>query len=212
MDIDRGGASVAFVALAVGGVCWYSIPSPVEDLSELDMAGLQKRLKAIAQEGDVLKAIHQLAEAIPFEKLQAFVTNKHPTHKNALESAQRMVRQARSYLALRERASPSMRATLNTIFDTLIAILDSVFNAFGVADFFELAESKIEGEFKFQKIMMLISLFTLLTATLLPILGVTTGASIVGGTLLAIALSASYGPISALSPPVLPRVKTGASK
>ncbi|HEY4832953.1 MAG TPA: AAA family ATPase, partial [Waddliaceae bacterium] len=111
-----------------------------------------------------------------------------PECQDALQSAKGMLGQARGYLAIRENILSSIQAKLRAILDTLIAIVDSIFVAFGIADFFELSESKIQGEFKFQKIMMLISFFTLLTATLLPMLGVTTSASIVGGLLLLIAV------------------------
>ena len=133
-------------------------------------------------QGDPLEVLQRCADYIPIEMLQ-----EASGVKDALQLATHMLRQANFYHNARGSPSPTTQARLERVRDTLISTLDSLLAVFGVADFFKPSESAIHADFKFQKIMMLISLFTLLTATLLPMLGVTTGASIVGGIMLLIA-------------------------
>lgn len=66
-------------------------------------------------------------------------------------------------------------------------MIESIVTAFGIGDFFKPAESDLHADFKSNKIMMLLSLFSMITTMILPILGAATGGLIIGGTLLAIA-------------------------
>ncbi len=138
---------------------------------------------------DPLVALHDLAQRITLKDLEAAIRIDYPEAPDTLEGIKGMVGQAKFYMAALHRASPTpLRARLIDCGDTLMTALDSVIAAFGIADFFKPNEGDLHADFKFQKIMMLISLFTLLTATLLPMLGVANSASIVGGVLLGIAL------------------------
>jgi MoxR-like ATPase len=187
------GACIATGALVVGVFSFSRIKR--ENFQSLTLETLESRLQTIiTQEKNPVEAVHRLAEVIPLKRLEELVREKYPNFQDALHAANGMAHQAQSYLAIRENLPPSIQTKLLAIRDTLVAILDSIFQAFGISDFFEVQENKFEGDFKFQKIMMLLSLFTLLTATLLPMLGVTMGTSIVGGTLLVIAVMSVLWP------------------
>jgi hypothetical protein len=129
-----------------------------------------------------------LAKVIPLEALQNAIRTQHPLHVNALQTAKEMFHEAKYYLETTEsKASPGLRQRLAGIIDSLISILESILKAFGIADFFKASESALESEFKGQKIMMLVSLFSMTSAILLPLIGAELGAMILGGTLLGIA-------------------------
>ena len=176
------------------------------DISALSHLQLQKILEeffeGLAARGeDPLTEITAVAKCLPTHALQNMIKTLYPSSRQALKTAKKMVGEARYYLEARKLAQPTLHARALTVLDTFISIVDSVLAAFGVADFFKPADgSSFQAEFKFQKIMMLIAFFTLLTSTLLPLLGVTTGASIVGGALLLVAV------LSVLWPHIRPLV------
>ena len=180
------GACLAPVTLAIGVACYSCFKSSTKELPDLTFEMLETELKAIIEDENPEAAIHRLAKSIPVERLQELLQQKSSDAPNALEIARKRLEQARSYIEIKD-ASPSLRVKLMALSDALIAVVDSVFAAFGIADFFEIAESPLQAEFKLQRIVMLISFFTLLTATLLPMLGVANSASIVGGSLVLLA-------------------------
>lgn len=155
--------------------------------------------KLIEGSDDPLKMIQKYADAIPLDKLESAIEIR-----DALKLAKRMLVEADCFLQARNSMTPSFFSRYLSIRNTVIKAIDSILNAFGVADFFKPSDSAIHADFKFQKIMMLISLFTLLTATLLPMLGVTTGASIVGGCMLLIAVASLIWPRIRPALPYLP--------
>ncbi|MCC5832994.1 MAG: AAA family ATPase [Chlamydiales bacterium] len=162
----------------------FSFRKKAETLSSVDLR--QRIERILTQECDPIAELKRLAKSFTIEQLQTFIKEDYPESLELMEAARAMIGQARNYLEAREALSPSGRTRLRGALDKMVVVLDSIFSAFGISTFFEPAENRFEGDFKFQKIMMIISLFTLLTATLLPIFGVTTGSSIVGGTLLLI--------------------------
>lgn len=134
-------------------------------------------------------ALHELASLIPLEQLQQAVENHYPNHEGALESAKKMLYDAKTYLEKTQvPPSPTIYRKLLALLDTLLRILDSCISAFGIAEFLKSTENDIHASLKAQKVMLLVSIFTVLTATLLPMLGVTTGASIVGGSMVFLAV------------------------
>ncbi len=172
-------------ALVVVGGCDPIIePSVTLKDPEALKGYLNKLCAELAKDaGDPLEVLQRCAGYIPLEMLQ-----EASQVGDALQVATNMLRQANFYHMARGSRSPTTQARLERVRDTLVSVLDALLTGFGVADFFKPSESAFHADFKFQKIMMLMSLFTLLTATLLPMLGVTTGASIVGGVMLLIAV------------------------
>ncbi|NGX41990.1 MAG: Chaperone protein ClpB [Chlamydiae bacterium] len=151
---------------------------------------------------DPFKVVEELAEMIPFEKLEETVfTDK----KSALIKAKSMLYQAKYHLKNSEtKVSPSLKAKLSDIVDHIISFIESILSAFGVADFFKPASTQIQRQFKFQKITMLVSFFSMLTTMLFPLLGVTIAAPIIGGSLLLIAVMSVIYPHIAPVPFHLP--------
>lgn len=126
--------------------------------------------------------IKKIAECIPLERLQS--TFK----ENALTQAQDKFKAAKYYLKTTDRSTPvTVQTALNSCLDSLISGIDSVINAFGIHSFFNKSRNDFENTFKSQIITNLINIATLLSATLLPVLGATLAASIIGGLMLLIA-------------------------
>lgn len=130
----------------------------------------------------------QLADIIPLKKLEKSLQIKLPNLGDALESAKAMFKEAKYYLATSShQVSSSLKIKLQKIFDVLITCLESIITAFGVADFFKSPENDMQANTKAQRIFMLVSLFGVLTAALLPLLGAVVTTPIVGGVILCLA-------------------------
>lgn len=124
---------------------------------------------------DPVKFLDRLAEVFPENYLGLF---------EALD----MFDEAKHYLKMtQENISPSIRARLSSILDSIISIIESLITAFGIGDFFKPAETDHEANIKSHKIMMLLSLFMMLTSMIIPLLGAATGGLVIGGILLSIA-------------------------
>ncbi len=164
------------------------------DINSLTTAELQglldKFFKDWTQEQDnPLDSLKALAKILPQEALEAMTKRQNLSPWDAIAEAKLMCKEAKDYLDARSSISPTFYSVWLSVFDTFIAFIDNFLSVFGVADFFKPSDGSVmQSELKFQKITMIISFFTLLTATLLPMFGVTTGASIVGGTILLIAI------------------------
>lgn len=123
----------------------------------------------------------------------------------SLRKARNRLHEANYFLEHRELKAPSgLKRSLTKILRALIAFIDSIISAFGVADFFTPAATQIQRDFKFQKIMMLVSCFSMFTTLLLPVLGAEIAGPIIGGTLLLIAVMSLIWPHVRPSPEILP--------
>ncbi len=146
----------------------------------------------IIQEGDALlytdppKCLERLAAVIPCEKMEAAVSALHGREIDALQYAKRMLKDAEANLRDSER-KVTIRVRLLSVLNALVALIEGLIAAFGIADFFKPPESSLHADFKAQKIMMLLTLFGTISSMLIPLLGAATAASIIGGTLLGIA-------------------------
>lgn len=140
---------------------------------------------------DPVKFLDRLATIIPLTKMQEIVKDDV---EDALKEAKGMFEEAKLYLQMtQESTSPSIKMRFLSVLDGIISVIESIITAFGIGDFFKPAESEMHADFKSQKIMMLLSLFGMITTMILPILGAETGGKIIGGILLGIvALSAIW--------------------
>ena len=176
----------------------------VNKLKVIEPVELTKVLKCFFMEmvqedhiTDPVKFLDRLATVIPLAKMQDAVKDDV---EDALKDAKGMFEEAKLYLQMTEgNTSPSIRARISSVLDGIISVIESIITAFGIGDFFKPAESDIHADFKSQKIMMLLSLFSMITTMILPILGAATGGLIIGGTLLGIAA------LSAIWPFIKPR-------
>ena len=148
----------------------------------------------------------RLAELLSLETLEAAVREQYPEHISSLETARAMLQEAKYYLETTEcKASSSWKACLGSILDLLCSVLESFLRAFGIAEFFKPPENALDGEFKSQKIMMLLSLFTMMSGIMIPLLGAELAAMIIGGTLLGIAALSLIYPLIKPQASMLPR-------
>lgn len=181
-----------------------------EDFAELTGNELKSLLEDLfedvseqAETEDPLKIVQQLADLIPEDTLAKAAGYRSP--KSALKDAMGMLQEAKYHLEkVKGPASPTLLARLRAILDMLITVLENILFALGIAEFFTPTENELHASIKAQKIMVIISIFTLLTATLLPMFGVTTGASIVGSLLVAVAVLSVAFPYIRPVPSTLP--------
>lgn len=151
---------------------------------------------------DPLKTVEKLAKDISFDKLETAV---YGDEKKALESAKQKFHEAKYYLKHTDKTvSISLKARLSDVLDALIAFVESVLSSFGIANFFTPSSTEFQKTEKFQKIMMLVSFFSMSTAILLPLLGVTVAGPIIAGSMLLIALLSIIYPKIAPCPSSLP--------
>jgi ATP-dependent Clp protease ATP-binding subunit ClpA len=157
---------------------------------------------------DPMKVLDQLAELIPLEKLQDAIRTQHPTHISALQTAQKMLRQAHYYLEKTEtKFSPSVHARLTIVFNGFISILEMIMTAFGIPDFFKPAKSEMHAQMKAQHVMALSYQYTMFSAMLIPFLGEKRGAYILGITQFCIVVLSLVYPHIKPFPFSLPKMK-----
>ncbi len=171
----------------------------VKKLNEISPVDLTKVLKQFFTEmvneaciTDPVKFLDRLATVIPLSKLQKAVKTDI---EDPLKEAKGMFEEAKLYLQMTEKKiSPSIKARISSLLDGIISVIEGIITAFGIGDFFNPADSDFQADFKSQKIMMLLSLFSMITAMILPILDMATGGLIIGGTLLFIAALSAIWP------------------
>lgn len=146
---------------------------------------LNKLFKEMIEEcpsEDPVEKFERVISMIPLKKLE-----EAAECQDGLEKAKEMLEKAKLYIHATEKQSPTLYRHLSAILEALISLIEGIINAFGLQDFFTPAESALHADFKSQRIMMILSLFTMLSGMMIPILGAQTAALIIGGTLLAIA-------------------------
>ncbi len=176
---------------------------------EMNPVQLKEQLSVLANEltgeKNPIKAFDRMAEVLPLDKLQDAIRTEFPQHVDALETAKGMFQEARTYLERTEDKSvATLKSKLSAILDAIIATIESILSAFGIAEMFKPAENDIDASMKGQKVMLLLSLFSLLSATLLPVIGAALVGAIVGGTILAIAVLSLIFPYVKPSASVIP--------
>ncbi len=153
---------------------------------------LETYFNELVKEGkkvDSAEALHRLADVISLKKLETALKIKYPGHQNAVRAAKSLLKEAQYYLSINDKkdSSPIM-AKIRPLINSLITCLESVIRAFGVADFFKAPDNDMQANNKSQSIFMLVYLFGMATAALLPILGATITAPIVAVVLLLLAI------------------------
>ncbi|MES2273959.1 MAG: AAA family ATPase [Chlamydiota bacterium] len=157
------------------------------EIADLNSNELKQLLDAVVLEIKP-EEVERFGAMVSLEALQNAVRIQYPEHVNGLQSAKQCFHEAKYFLEIVDsKTAPTLKSRLVQVLNVLIAIVESILTAFGVADFFKPPENSGEGEFKSQKIMLLLTLFSLLSTLLLPILGAALVGMIVGSSLLAIA-------------------------
>lgn len=155
---------------------------------------LERICEGIADYEDPLAVIEEFAKIIPQGQFNEAIKQKYPKFVDAITTAKQMFESAQNYLERKEKEfTPTVGSWISKVIDGIVSVIEAILSAFGLESFFRPSESDIQADFKGQKIMMLISLFSMMTAILLPVLGPELGGMIIGGVLLGIiALSLIY--------------------
>jgi len=158
-------------------------------ISALEPLEFENILKEVIEElmkaDDPVKAMRGLADIFPLEKLQDVIKMRYPSFEGAVQAARAKVQSAQYYLnTTQDKLQPTLKMRLHALLDAMSSVLESFLSAFGLAEFFKPADSEIHADIKTQKIFMLIHLFTFVSAIVLPFLGATLAAQIVGGWIL----------------------------
>jgi ATPase family associated with various cellular activities (AAA) len=133
---------------------------------------------------DSIKALDRLARVIPFEKMQKSVSSMD----NPLEEAKSMFAEAKFYLdAIQEKASSTFFTGLTVVMDGMFSLIESIISVFGIEILFKPSDKDFDGSLKYQKIMMLMSLSTLISNIILPAFGFASASLFIGEVLLCIA-------------------------
>lgn len=134
---------------------------------------------------DPIQQFSRLAAILPVNIMNQILSRREIP--DILREAEEMFEEAKLYVQMTSSdPSPSVRARIASILDGVISVLESVITAFGIGDFFIPAESEIHADCKSQKIMMLLSFFSMIMTVVLPVLGGPSGGLIIGGVLLGI--------------------------
>ncbi len=161
-------------------------------LSECDLGELSAQL---IEDGDDIVLL--------IERIAALIDSDMDTGElNAL------LQEAHYYLERTELSSSvPIKTRLTISLNKLSTILENILEVLGIADCFKSAEGALHTDYKAQKLMLLVSLFILLSGTLLPLLGVTKGGAIVGGLFLGIILLSLIYPYIKPAPSELPQAE-----
>ncbi len=157
---------------------------------------------------DPLAVCQRIVERIPLEQLQAAVKEKYPSAENAATAAVAMLEEARHFLQVSEKqGSSTIQALLSTICDSVISIIESLLSTFGIHEFLRPPENEFEANLKAQKVMNLLTFFSVLTSTLLPLVGIAPSMLILGATLLFLSVLSFLYPYCRPMPSMLPRAE-----
>lgn len=155
---------------------------------------------------DLVTIMNQLAEILPFEKLKLVNTLENLNPLDALKNAQEMFQEAKHYLKKTDSSiSQSLSSTLSSMCDAILSAIENILAAFGLAQFFKSAENDSDAESRGQKLMMLLSFFSVLSASLLPLLGEALAGLIIGGSLLLISVLSVIYPYFRPAPTTIPK-------
>lgn len=157
------------------GVKAFGVKSGViRQFSNISSSDLKSALEAFFAElseqlghsEECLQRLQQITAVIPMDQLRnALDPGAVETARNELDKAITYLKQTQSKL------SPTLSYRLSAIGDGLIAAVDALFGTFGIADFCKPADGEFRNDFKTQRIMMLVSFFTILVTILVPVLG-----------------------------------------
>ena len=134
--------------------------------------------------------IEKLVELIDLKDIEKTLSPQGDFREGqqAMREAQRLYETAKTFVEENRKSLPlGLRQHLVQALETLIHVLESFLSAFGVADFFQPSENEFHASYKGQKILVLLTLFSTVTAILVPVIGASLAGQLIGGSLLAIA-------------------------
>ncbi len=161
---------------------------------------IQRVFEQIAQSAHPMREVNRISERLEFEQLEGLFERDFGSEREALTYARQLLGEAQYFLENTNHSlSPSLKTRVTNVLETLQSILETILNSFGLGDFFRQSGDLYEAEHKFHKLMTLLSFMTMITSTLLPLLGVQAGLPIVGGVFLMITV------LSMIYPKIAPK-------
>lgn len=131
----------------------------------------------------------KLATLIPLSRIEKMYSKEEANQKAKaiLEDAKKQFKDAKRYLQKDEKDVLSLLSVrFSALLDALVAAIEGVISTLGLQDMFKPAESAIHADFKSQKLMILLNIFSIMITVVLPLTGATSGAAIIGGVFLGI--------------------------
>jgi ATP-dependent Clp protease ATP-binding subunit ClpA len=140
--------------------------------------------------------------------LDVVILDNHKTHttpQGLIETSKKFLEIAKEDLSKAKNSFPAkISREVKNVLNALIQVLESFIHAFGFGNFFSPAKSKLEADSKSNKILTLLTLFGTISTIVIPLVGPTIGALILGGFFLTLgALSLIY-PLIKRAPENLP--------
>lgn len=165
------------------GANQYSLTREIQDLDSSELHHLLDKLaEHITKADDPEILISHLAPFLSLAQMETMIRKDHPEYDTIFTSVQALAKQAEIFLEQTDRKSTlSWKVQAAAIADALISILESLVNAFGLADFFTPPDSALDKQIKSGQISQLLMLFTTISALLIPSLGPALATAIVGG-------------------------------
>jgi ATP-dependent Clp protease ATP-binding subunit ClpA len=169
---------------------------------------LEKFLKETQSETKELQSLlKELSHIIPMEKLQDAIRTTYKDHRDALTTAKAMLQEALYFIEKTKDTPPSIKERVKSFISTILSTMETMISVFGIAGFFKPPESEYDADGKFQRILSLVNFFSLLSAALIPIIGVTAGGLMIGAALLLIAIISLTYPYFQPTPALLPKAE-----
>lgn len=173
---------------------------------------ITKLCKNLASNKDPIKTLQRLLEIIPIQALEKAIRIDHPSHINALQTSKDMLQKSKRVL---EKTTYKMRSSLHTkmtmVMDSLISIIENILTVSGVNQIFRPSENDLDADMKGQRLMGLVTLMSLLSTSLIPLLGASFTSMFVGGLLLFLIILCLIYPIVRPAPFFLPSAKNWSS-
>ncbi|MBX9743769.1 MAG: AAA family ATPase, partial [Chlamydiales bacterium] len=161
----------------------YSLTKEIQELNSSKLYYLLDKLaEHVIKADDPEILISDLAPFLSLAQMEIMIKKDHPEYETIFTSIQALAKQAELFLEQLDR-KPTLSWKVQTagVVDVLISIIESLVNAFGLADFFTPPDSALDKQIKSGQISQLLMLFTTITALLIPSLGPALATAIVGG-------------------------------
>lgn len=157
---------------------------------------------------DPMKLIEKLCDIIPFEDLQAAVQRAYPDIKDVVRAANDKFLDAVHEFNRSNSHSPTVKGKVTTVINAINSVLDSLTNAFSVAELFKESNNEAQKQFRAQKIMMLLGVVSMLMSFLIPTFGPKIGGIVVGGFFLTVTAISIVHPYIRGTPARLPKAES----
>lgn len=164
------------------------------EIKSLAPDNLNFLIRTVLEKSD-LSHLETLASLLDLSSLEKCVQLNNPKNPQAKESIKQLYWLAKEYAESLPQSLFTSSGSITWIQDTVITFIESIFTAFGVRDFFSVPENDFEERFKSHHIMMLFSFLSILSTTLVPLIGLEEGAKILAIFLLSIFVGSMIYPL-----------------